>query len=203
DPGNIVHAADATGMVVITQLEPIAVLFTLPQQALGSVARALSDGHPPVLAMAEDATGGASKLLDTGTLTVLDNQVDPTTGTIKLKAVFPNARHRLWPGGFVNVRLRTDTAKDAVVVPPSAIQRGPRGPYVFVIGDDATARRRPITVGYEDEQGSIVASGLEGGEKVVIDGASRLSEGSKVSVAKPEAATRPDRPTAPGTTRSP
>jgi multidrug efflux system membrane fusion protein len=203
DPGNIVHATDTTGMVVITQLEPISVLFTLPQQALPSVARAMAAGAPTVLALAQDATGGAAKLLDTGTLTVLDNQVDPTTGTIKLKAVFPNASHRLWPGGFVSVRLRTDTARDAVVVPPSAIQRGPRGPYVFVIGDDATARRQPVTVSYEDEQGSVVASGLIGGEKVVIDGASRLSEGSKVSLAKPDAGAGQgaDQPTAPGTSR--
>ena len=203
DPGNIVHASDATGMVVITQLQPIAVLFTLPQQALPSVAKAMAAGSPPVLALAQDATGGAAKLLDTGTLTVLDNQVDATTGTIKLKAVFPNTRHRLWPGGFVSVRLRTDTAKNAIVVPPAAIQRGPRGPYVFVIADDMTAKRQQVTIGYEDEQGSVVATGLTGGEKVVTDGASRLSEGSKVSLAKadPDATAAPDQPTAPGTSR--
>jgi multidrug efflux system membrane fusion protein len=203
DPGNIVHAADTTGMVVITQLEPISVLFTLPQQALPSVARAMAEGNAPVLAFAQDATGGAAKLLDTGTLTVIDNQVDSTTGTIKLKAVFPNAQHRLWPGGFVSIRLRTETARDAVVVPPSAIQRGPRGPYVFVVGDDSTAKRRLITVGYEDEQGSMVATGLKGGENVVTEGASRLSDGSKVSVAKPdaEAGQGPDQPTAPGISR--
>jgi multidrug efflux system membrane fusion protein len=203
DPGNIVHAADTTGMVVITRLEPIAVLFTLPQQALPSVARALAEGSPAVLALAQDATGAAAKLLDTGTLTVLDNQVDSTTGTIKLKAVFPNAMHRLWPGGFVSVRLRTDTARDAVVVPPAAIQRGPRGPYVFVIGDDGSAKRQAVTVGYEDEQDSVVTTGLKGGEAVVTDGASRLSEGTKVSLAKPdpEATPLPDQPAAPGTSR--
>jgi membrane fusion protein, multidrug efflux system len=203
DPGNIVHAADATGMVVITQLEPIAVVFTLPQQALPSVARAMAEGAPTVLALAQDATGGAAKLLDTGTLTVLDNQVDSTTGTIKLKAVFPNTRHRLWPGGFVSVRLRTDTAKDAIVVPPAAVQRGPRGPYVFVIGDDNAAKRQLVTVGYEDDQESVVATGLKGGEKVVIDGASRLSDGSKVRIASPDtnATSTPDQPSAPGTSR--
>jgi membrane fusion protein, multidrug efflux system len=198
-----VHAIDTTGMVMITQLEPIAVLFTLPQQALPSVAQAMTEGAPRVLALAQDAVGGPPKLLDAGTLTVLDNQVDSTTGTIKLKAVFPNAQHRLWPGGFVSVRLCTETARDAVVVPPSAIQRGPRGPYIFVIADDLTARRQLVTAGYEDEQGSIVASGLKGGEKVVIDGASRLSDGSKVSLAKPDAGVEqaPDQPTAPGTSR--
>ena len=204
DPGNIVHAVDATGMVVITQLEPISVLFTLPQQALPSVAKALEEGgSPTVLALAQDTTSAAAKLLDTGTLTVLDNQVDPTTGTIKLKAVFPNAQHRLWPGGFVSVRLRTDTARDAVVVPPAAVQRGPRGSYVFVIGSDATARRQPVKVGYEDEQASVITTGLKGGENVVIDGTSRLADGTKVTVAKPEADVnqQPEQPTAPGTSR--
>ena len=108
DPGNIVHAADATGIVVITQLQPITVLFTLPQQALPAVAQAMAEGSPAVLAFAQDPAGGARKLLDTGTLTVLDNQVDPTTGTIKLKAVFPNSGRLLWPGGFVSVRLRIE-----------------------------------------------------------------------------------------------
>jgi multidrug efflux system membrane fusion protein len=203
DPGNIVHAADTTGLVMITQLQPISVLFTLPQQALPSVARAMAEGSPSVLALAQDATGGASKLLDTGTLTVLDNLVDSTTGTIKLKAVFPNAQHRLWPGGFVSVRLRTDTARDAIVVPPAAIQRGPRGPYVFVVGNDSTAKRQLVTVGYEDDQESVVTTGLKGGEKVVIDGASRLSDNTKVVVAKPDADAdkTPDQPTAPGTSR--
>ncbi|MDR3531954.1 MAG: efflux RND transporter periplasmic adaptor subunit [Rhodopila sp.] len=201
DAGNIVHAADPIGMVVITQLQPISVLFTLPQQTLPAVARALAAGR--ATALAQDATGGASRLLDTGALTVLDNQVDSTTGTIKLKATFPNAQSRLWPGGFVNVRLQVDVAKDAVVVPPAAIQRGPRGAYVFVIGDGDTAKRQAVTVGYEDEQASVVTAGLKGGEKVVIDGASRLSDGSKVSLAKPdaEAATGPGQPTAPGTSR--
>jgi multidrug efflux system membrane fusion protein len=203
DPGNIIHAIDTTGIVVITQVAPISVLFTLPQQALPAVERAMAEGNAPVLALAQDATGGAAKLLDTGTLTVLDNQVDSTTGTIKLKAVFPNGQHHLWPGGFVSIRLRTDTGKDAVVVPPSAIQRGPRGSYVFVISDAATARRQPVTVGYEDEQGSIIASGLKGGESVVIDGASRLSDGSKVSIASPDARAGQgqEHPAAPGTSR--
>jgi multidrug efflux system membrane fusion protein len=235
DAGNIVHASDTTGIVVLTQLQPISVLFTLPQQALPAVARAMAEansmrqggpgqggadrggpaeggtdqggagqqGGPAVLALAQDAAGGAPKVLDTGSLTVLDNQVDATTGTIKLKAVFPNAQRKLWPGGFVSVRLRTDTAKNAVVVPPSAIQRGPRGGYVFVIGDDETAKRQAVTVGYEDDQGSVITSGLKGGEKIVIDGASRLSDGSKITQAKPDSETGQgsDQPTAPGTGR--
>jgi multidrug efflux system membrane fusion protein len=203
DPGNIVHAVDATGIVVITQLEPIAVLFTLPQQVLPSVVRAMADGSPPVLALAQDASGGPVKLLDTGILTVLDNQVDSTTGTIKLKAVFPNAQRRLWPGGFVTVRLRTDIAKDAVVVPPAALQRGPRGPYVFVVNDEGSVTRRLVTVGYEDLQASVIASGLKSGEKVVTDGASRLSDGKKVSIAQPNVDTEQgsQQPGAPGINR--
>ena len=208
DPGNIVHATDTTGIVVITQLQPIAVLFTLPQQALPKVAQAMADAHAPngsvpVLAFAQDAAGAAATLLDTGRLTVLDNQVDPTTGTIKLKAVFPNAHRLLWPGGFVRVRLRIETAKDAIVVPPSAIQRGPRGPYVFVIGHDLKSERKLVTVGYEDEQQSIIKAGLRAGETVVTDGASRLSDGTKVSVAKPDADAqrRPRQPAAPGVGR--
>lgn len=203
DPGNIVHAGDATGMVVITQLQPISVLFTLPQQSLPTVAKAMTAGSPTVLAMAQDASGGGTKVLDTGTLTVLDNQVDSTTGTIRLKATFPNTGHLLWPGGFVSVRLQSEVAKNAIVVPPSAIQRGPRGSYVFVVGDDNTAKRQPVTIGYEDEHGSVVSSGLKGGEKIVTDGASRLSDGSKVTLAKPDAGAPagPEQPAAPGTSR--
>ncbi len=203
DPGNIVHAVDATGIVVITQLQPISVLFTLPQQTLPAVASAMAAGPAPVLALAQDATGGPPRLLDSGVLAVLDNQVDSTTGTIKLKATFPNQQHRLWPGGFVSVRLRTEVAKDALVVPPSAIQRGPRGPYVFVIGPDSTAKRRLVTVGYEDEAASIVTGGLKAGETVVVDGASRLSDDTKVAVARPDAdaASVPEQPVAPGTNR--
>jgi len=201
DPGNIVHASDATGLVVITQLQPISVLFTLPQQSLPAVAAAMAAGAPPVQALSQDANGGASKPLDVGSLTVLDNQVDPTTGTIKLKAAFPNAEHRLWPGGFVRVRLRTEIRKDAVVVPPAAIQRGPRGPYVFLVGDGNAVTRQPVKVGYEDEQASIVNEGLKAGETVVVDGASRLSDGSKISLAQPDPKATPDadQPTAPGT----
>jgi multidrug efflux system membrane fusion protein len=205
DPGNIVHAIDTTGMLMITQLQPISVLFTLPQQTLPAVAAAMASGPAPALALSQDAAGSAAtQPLDAGTLTVLDNQVDPTTGTIKLKATFPNAASRLWPGGFVRVRLRTEVRKDAVVVPPAAIQRGPRGPYVFVVGDGDIARRRSVTVSYEDEQASIVTDGLKAGDVVVVDGASRLSEGSKVSVVPPDrqSTAEAEQATAPGTRRS-
>ncbi len=201
DPGNIVHAVDTTGLVVITQLQPISVLFTLPQQALTAVANAMQQGRATVLAYAQTAAGSRGPVLDTGVLSVLDNQVDPTTGTIKLKATFPNRDSRLWPGGFVGVRLQVDTARDAIVVPPAAIQRGPSGPYVFV-ATGQTVKRQPVTVGHEDELASIVTGGLGVGDRVVIDGASRLSDGSKIEVVQPaagEAEGAAIRPSAPGT----
>lgn len=204
DAGNIVHAADTTGIVVLTQLQPISVVFTLPQQTLPLVAKAMSQGAAKVLAYAQGTTGSQSGVLDTGTLTVLDNQVDPTTGTIKLKATFPNPGNRLWPGAFVGVQVQVDTAKDAVVVPPAAVQRGPRSSYVYVVNNDGSTTRRDVNVGHEDALQSIIAQGVKPGEKVVIDGASRLNEGSKVTIVQPAAAgSSPavDRPAAPGTRR--
>ena len=183
DAGNIVHASDATGMVVITTLKPISVVFTLPQHSLPAVAAAMAAGTPEVLALPQAADQGAEpKLLDQGTLTVLDNQVDPTTGTIKLKASFPNEKLLLWPGAFVTVRLRVDTRHDAVVVQPVAVQRGPRGPYLYVLNDDQTVTRRSITVGHESLTRTIVSEGLKAGERVVVDGAARLTDKAKVTV---------------------
>lgn len=202
DAGNIVHASDTTGIVVITTLQPISVVFTLPQQALQSVAAAMQNGSPEVLAFAQGGDGAAGAVLDRGTLAVLDNQVDPTTGTIKLKATFPNPNHKLWPGGFVGVRLKVDTVHDALVVPPAAVQRGPRSPYVYVVNKDNSAARRQVTLGHEDAQNVIVSEGIQPGEAVVVDGASRLTDGSKVSVvppAGPEGTPGSEQPSAPGT----
>jgi multidrug efflux system membrane fusion protein len=204
DAGNIVHAADTTGMVMITQLHPVSVVFTLPQQSLGDVAKAMRGDAPKVLAYAQGAAGSPSGVLDTGALAVLDNQVDPTTGTIKLKATFPNSGDRLWPGAFVGVELQVDTAKNAVVIPSAAVQRGPRGAYVYVISQDNTASRRNVTVGHEDAQGSIITEGVKPGDKVVIDGASRLSDTGKVTIVQPAAAGASPtaaQPAAPGTRR--
>ena len=188
DAGNIVRSSDPTGIVVITTLRPISVVFTLPQQTLPQVARAMQEGKTPVLATNQNAPPqSAGKPLDRGELTVLDNQVDPTTGTIRLKAIFPNPDLTLWPGGFVGVRLRVDTARDAITVPGAAVQRGPRGAYLYVIGDDDTAARRDVTVGHEGEQTAIITSGLKEGERVVTDGASRLSDGTKVRIPEPTA----------------
>jgi len=211
DPGNIVHAADSSGasnLVVLTQLQPISVVFTLPQQALPAVANAMTSGMPEALAVTQGAgtpgvgTGGVGtggigggSVLDRGTLAVLDNQVDPTTGTIKLKATFPNARRVLWPGGFVGMRLLVDTVHGALTVPPAAVQRGPRGTYVYVIDADSAAHRRDVTVAHEDQEVSIVSAGLAQGDRVVTDGAARLAEGTKVAIAEP--APKPSGPPAP------
>ncbi|MEJ0020487.1 MAG: efflux RND transporter periplasmic adaptor subunit [Acetobacteraceae bacterium] len=204
DAGNIVHASDATGLVVITQLQPVSVVFTLPQQTLPQVAKAMSQGTAKVIAYAQGSAGSPAGVLDTGTLTVLDNQVDPTTGTIKLKATFPNAESRLWPGAFVGAEVQVDTVKGAVVVPPAAVQRGPRGSYVYVVNADNTTTRRNVKIGHEDAQASIVTDGLKPGEKVVVDGTSRLNDGSKVTVSQPGTsgpAPSGDQPSAPGTRR--
>jgi multidrug efflux system membrane fusion protein len=184
DVGNIVRSSDAAGLCVITNLQPISVMFTLPQQSLRLVSEALQKGTPAVLALPQD---GSADVLDRGTLTVLDNQVDPMTGTIKLKASFPNPTLRLWPGAFVNVRLLVDTRQNAITVPPAAIQRGPAGAFTYVLKPDNTVERRQVRVGHEDVTASVVIQGLAAGDRVVTDGAARLSDGARVNVADPNA----------------
>ncbi len=211
DVGNIVRAGDPNGLVVITTLRPITVQFTLPQQALPAVKAAIDAGAgeaggAEVIALPQANTPVVEReALDRGTLTVLDNQVDPATGTIRLKASFANERLQLWPGAFVTVRLRVRTWEGATVVPPVAVQRGPRGAFVFVVDDQQRARRRPVTVGHEDVVAAIIADGLQPGERVVIDGASRLSDGTKVTISAPPAPGGPRgaRPVAGGRTRAP
>lgn len=183
DVGNIVHSSDTTPLTVLTQLQPISVVFTLPQQNLQAIVAAMAKGMPAVDASLQ---GGGRTVLDHGQLAVLDNQVDPTTGTIKLKATFPNADLKLWPGGFVTVRIRVDTLHDVVTVPVPAVQRGPRGSYVYVVRADNTADRRDVKVGHEDERIAVIADGIRPDEQVVVDGASRLTEGSHVAVAGPD-----------------
>ena len=189
DRGNIVHQVDLTPLTVITQLKPISVVFTLPQQALPAVSAAMAGGMPEVLAITPQDAGTPPRtppVLDRGQLAVLDNQVDAQTGTIKLKATFPNRDLRLWPGAFVNVRLLARTDRDATTVPTAAVQRGPDGPYLYVVGIGNKAERRALRVGYQDEQVCIVDSGVRPGESVVTDGAQRLAEGKLVAVAGPD-----------------
>ncbi len=205
DPGNVVHASDANGLVVVTTLKPISVLFSLPQQALPQVAAAIAAGKPEVVALPQEFGPAATRTpIDTGTLTVLDNQVDPATGTIKLKASFPNPGLKLWPGAFVTVRLIVRTWHGATVVQPVAVQRGPSSSYVYVVDDGNVAHRRPVTVGHEDIGLAVIAKGLKPGETVVVDGASRLTDGAKVTIVPPAgSAPAAAAPTAQQRTRSP
>ncbi len=182
DQGNIIHATDAGGLVVITQLRPISLVFTLPEQNRQLIRDRYPAGeaqsHLPVLAVGRDNSG---KLGD-GTLEVIDNLIDQTTGTIKLKATFPNDDLRLWPGEFVNARLLLTTRENGVVVPASVIQRGPQGSYVFVIKDDQTVEVRPVVVSQTEDGLALIDDGLKAGEAVVVDGQYKLQAGSKVAV---------------------
>ncbi|WLA61675.1 efflux RND transporter periplasmic adaptor subunit [Bradyrhizobium diazoefficiens] len=180
DQGNIIHAADTTGLVVITQLQPIAVWFSLPQQQIMRVNAAAAKG-----ALAVDVFGNDGvTVIDTGKLTGIDNQVDQTTGTLRLKAEFPNANYQLWPGQFVNVRLKVETLMQALVVPTSAVQRGPIGTFSYVIGEDNVVSAKPVTVTQQNEHDAVIASGLSANDRVVTTGFANLSDGSKVVVGR-------------------
>lgn len=176
DQGNIVRQSDP--LVVLTQLRPITVTFNLPQQHLRPVTAAMGKRTLGVEALESDNR----TVLDRGSLEVVDNQVDPGTGTVRLKALFQNAELQLWPGQFVNVRLYVDTLRQVVVVPSGAVQRGPGGAYVYVVGEDGRALMRPITVASQDEAQAVVASGLAPPQQVVTSGFSRLTDGDRVRV---------------------
>jgi multidrug efflux system membrane fusion protein len=179
DQGNLVHSGDSNGVVVVTQLRPISVVFTLPEQAIGQIHREMGTNELPVLAMERDNSTVAA----TGKLMVVDNQIDSTTGTIRLKARFENADLHLWPGQFVNTRLHITTRKAAVVVPTTVVQRGPDGAFAFVINDDQTVATRPLKTGLVQDGLTIIESGLKPGEQVVVDGQYKLQNGSKVRTA--------------------
>jgi len=178
DEGNIVHASDANGIVVITQIKPIAVLFNLPQQNLDAANQAFAKGALPV----EVLRGDSSEPIERGVLKVIDNQVDPSTGTVKLKAEFPNENLRLWPGQFVNVRMQIDTLEHVVSVPTAAVQRGPDGAFVYIVGNDGNAMVRPVKVKKQDETETVLASGVMPPERVVTTGFARLTDGARVVV---------------------
>jgi multidrug efflux system membrane fusion protein len=177
DPGNLIHATDTTGIVTITQIHPISATFTLPQDELPRVQTDMNHSALPVLAYASDD----STELDQGTLLTPDNTIDTTTGTIRLKATFPNPHNKLWPGQFINAHLQIGATRNAVTVPPGAIEHGPDGLYVYVVGPDSIAKRQPVTIGYQTAQLAIVATGLSGGETVVVNGQSRLQQGTRVA----------------------
>ena len=184
DEGNYVRSADTnSSIVVITQLQPISVLFNLPQQDLSQVNTAFGKGPLKVEAQRSDN----DDVIDRGALRVVDNQVDQTTGTVKLKAEFPNANLQLWPGQFVNIRLLVDTLKEVVVIPTGAVQRGPNGTFVYVVKDDDTVSVRPITVQKQDETQTVISKGLEAPERVVTTGFVRLTDGTRVAIGSGEA----------------
>ena len=180
DEGNIIHAADSNGIVVLTQLKPISVIFTLPEQSLREIQRQQTQGPMTVLALDRDN----STQLDEGQLAVFDNQIDTTTGTIRLKATFPNPNLKLWPGQFVNARLLLSVRTNGIVVPASVVQRGPEGAYAFVVNDDMSVKMATVKVAQIDQGQALIDSGLSPGERVVVDGQYKLQPGSKVRSAE-------------------
>lgn len=176
DPGNIVHAADANGLLLLTQMRPIAVIFTLPEDQLPTVAQHMRSGPLQVEAYSRDD----QTKLASGKLLTIDNQIDVTTGTAKLKAVFDNEEQALWPNQFVNCRLLLEVKKNSIVVPAAAIQRGPQGTYVFAVKPDKTADLRPVTVALTEANFAAISAGLTSGETVVTDGQDKLQAGSHV-----------------------
>ena len=177
DPGNLVHVGDATGIVVVTQIDPISVLFTLPQDDHLRVLKQLQLAPIPVDAYSRD---GAT-LLESGTLTVMDNQINTTTASIRLRAVFSNPHRMLWPNAFAKARLRLSTRKGALVVPAAAVQRGPQGSFVYVVNADDSVAMRPIEVAFTQGELSIIEKGLSPGERVVSDGQNQLKPGSAIA----------------------
>ncbi len=205
DQGNIVHAADLNGIVVITQLKPISVVFILPEQTLGPIQDQCQGADPdlPVVAVSQNNTN----VLGEGKLAVIDNQIDRTSAQITLKATFPNTDLRLWPGQFVYARLLLTVRKGCVVVPDSVVQRGPEGAFAFVIKNDQTVEIRPIKVAAQltaqVKQGEdIIENGLQAGERVVVEGQYKLQQGSRVKLADASGGSAGQSPKAEGSPKS-
>jgi len=182
DPGNIVHAADTNGLVVINQVDPISVVFTLPEEAFQDINRALnaSSANRESLAVQAYPRNG-SDLLGTGKLVLLNNQIDTTSGTVQLKGSFANPTHTLWPGQYVNVRLVLGERKQALTVPAAAVQRSQSGTYVYVVGDDKTVQAQPIEVASIQDGIAIIDKGLNAGQRVVVDGQYKLKPGARIA----------------------
>ena len=179
DPGNIVHATDTGGLLIVTQLQPITVIFTIPEDSIPTVLDRLRSGvRLPVEAYDREVR---TKLAE-GALLTIDNQVDPTTGTVRLRAQFPNTDNRLFPSQFVNARLRLETRRGATVVPTAAIQSSPKGPFVYVVRPDRTVAVRPVGVGAADGDDVSIERGLAVGEQVVVEGAERLRDGAAIAL---------------------
>jgi multidrug efflux system membrane fusion protein len=181
DPGNVVHAVDPNGLVVVTQIDPIAVFFTLPEDQLLEVREAMGAEPLEVEALSRDG----DRSLGNGVLSVIDNEINQATATVRLKAIFQNHDHRLWPNQFVKARVKLKTRKDALVVPAAVVQHGPQGTFAYVVGADSTAAVRPIHVISVEGERAIIGSGLAPDELVVVSGQAQLRPGARVSVAKP------------------
>jgi multidrug efflux system membrane fusion protein len=176
DEGNIIHPTDPNGLVDVTQIQPISLLFSLPQTEFVPIQQQMAKGALPVLAYSQDD----KTLLDQGKLDLIDNQIVQTTGTIRLRASFPNAKRMLWPGELINARLQLDTRHNALTVAASSVQQGPKASYVWVIGSDGTVQERPVTVAQISDGQALIDSGLSGGDNVVIAGQYRLQAGTHV-----------------------
>jgi multidrug efflux system membrane fusion protein len=183
DVGNLVRSGNGTGIVTLTQIRPISVLFNVPQQQLPQIIAAQARGAVQVDAL--DGTSAATPI-DRGTLQVVDNQIDQTTGTVRVKAEFPNQKLALWPGAYVNIRLLADTLKQAIVVPVAAIQRGPKGAFAYIVQPNDTVAMRDLMLGPQDDTQAVVRSGIAAGDRVVTAGFARLADGARVSVAAAE-----------------
>lgn len=182
DIGNIINPTDPAGIVVLTQVQPISVLFTLPTRDIAAVQAALTRGA--VAATAYDQSG--DRKLDTGTLLLINNQADPKSGTVQLKAIFPNAERQLWAGSFVNAEVTTSVEKDALTVPTNALQVGDKGQFVYVVGADDTVSVRPVEVKQRTRGVALVSEGLKDGETVVVQGQYRLKPGTRITPASPD-----------------
>jgi multidrug efflux system membrane fusion protein len=176
DPGNIVHAAGTTGIVVVTQVQPISVIFTLPAENLSAIGAALAAGPVKVTTLSRDE----KTELDEGTLTLIDNQIDQATGTARLKATFANTRNTLWPGQYVNARVLVRTEHNALTLPTAAVQLGPNGPFTYVVKSDSTVEVRPLTLGVESGGMTVIKSGIVLNERVVTSNQYRLQSGVHV-----------------------
>lgn len=182
DEGNIVRAGSTPGIVVITQVQPIAVLFNLPQQQLARVNAAILGATPKGELAAEAMAPDGRTVVDRGVLRVVDNQVDQSTGTIRLKAEFPNKTLALWPGQFINVRIEVENMRAATIVPTASVQQGPNGPFVYVVSADATARMRAVRIATQDERVATISQGVAPGEQIITSSFSRLREDTPVAV---------------------
>jgi multidrug efflux system membrane fusion protein len=176
DPGNIVHAAGTNGIVVVTQVQPISVVFTLPEENLSTVGEALAAGPVTVTTLSRDG----NSVLDQGTLTLIDNEIDQATGSAKLKATFSNKRNTLWPGQYVNARVLVRTEKNALTVPTAAVQLGPNGPFTYVVKSDSTVEVRPLELGEESSGLTVIKKGIALNERVVTSNQYRLQAGVHV-----------------------